>query len=390
MKKNIAILGSTGSIGECLLKIVKSDLKSFNIVLLSSNKNYKKLFVQAKKFKVKNVILTDKKTFEYVISNHKNNRIRIYNDFNHLDKIIKNKIDYTMNSIVGLDGLDPTLKIIKYSKTIAIANKETIICGWNLIKKNLDKYRSKFIPVDSEHFSIWSVINLKKNFNDIEKIYLTASGGPFSNRKFNSLKNIKISQALNHPTWKMGKKITIDSATLINKVFEIIEAKKIFNINLNTLGILIHPSSYVHALIKFKNGLINIVAHETSMTIPIFNSLYWQTEKFLKTNSINLSKLNYLNVSYPKKLNFPLVNLIKAIPKKDSLFETVLVSANDYLVNLFLDKKIYYIDIIKILLKICKMKKFTIYKKIAPNTILEIIDTRNYTINEIKKLLQNS
>jgi len=390
MKKNIAILGSTGSIGECLLKIVKSDLKSFNIVLLSANKNYKKLFVQAKKFKVKNVILTDKKTFEYVISNHKNNRIRIYNDFNHLDKIIKNKIDYTMNSIVGLDGLDPTLKIIKYSKTIAIANKETIICGWNLIKKNLDKYRSRFIPVDSEHFSIWSVINLKKNFNDIEKIYLTASGGPFSNRKFNSLKNIKISQALNHPTWKMGKKITIDSATLINKVFEIIEAKKIFNINLNTLGILIHPSSYVHALIKFKNGLINIVAHETSMTIPIFNSLYWQTEKFLKTNSINLSKLNYLNVSYPKKLNFPLVNLIKAIPKKDSLFETVLVSANDYLVNLFLDKKIYYIDIIKILLKICKMKKFTIYKKIAPNTILEIIDTRNYTINEIKKLLQNS
>ena len=390
MKKNIAILGSTGSIGECLLKIVKSDLKSFNIVLLSANKNYKKLFVQAKKFKVKNVILTDKKTFEYVISNHKNNRIRIYNDFNHLDKIIKNKIDYTMNSIVGLDGLDPTLKIIKYSKTIAIANKETIICGWNLIKKNLDKYRSKFIPVDSEHFSIWSVINLKKNFNDIEKIYLTASGGPFSNRKFNSLKNIKISQALNHPTWKMGKKITIDSATLINKVFEIIEAKKIFNINLNTLGILIHPSSYVHALIKFKNGLINIVAHETSMTIPIFNSLYWQTEKFLKTNSINLSKLNYLNVSYPKKLNFPLVNLIKAIPKKDSLFETVLVSANDYLVNLFLDKKIYYIDIIKILLKICKMKKFTIYKKIAPNTILEIIDTRNYTINEIKKLLQKS
>lgn len=294
MKKNIAILGSTGSIGECLLKIVKSDLKSFNIVLLSANKNYKKLFVQAKKFKVKNVILTDKKTFEYVISNHKNNRIRIYNDFNHLDKIIKNKIDYTMNSIVGLDGLDPTLKIIKYSKTIAIANKETIICGWNLIKKNLDKYRSRFIPVDSEHFSIWSVINLKKNFNDIEKIYLTASGGPFSNRKFNSLKNIKISQALNHPTWKMGKKITIDSATLINKVFEIIEAKKIFNINLNTLGILIHPSSYVHALIKFKNGLINIVAHETSMTIPIFNSLYWQTEKFLKTNSINLSKLNYL------------------------------------------------------------------------------------------------
>lgn len=207
MKKNIAILGSTGSIGECLLKIVKSDLKSFNIVLLSANKNYKKLFVQAKKFKVKNVILTDKKTFEHVISNHKNNRIRIYNDFNHLDKIIKNKIDYTMNSIVGLDGLDPTLKIIKYSKTIAIANKETIICGWNLIKKNLDKYRSRFIPVNSEHFSIWSVINLKKNFNDIEKIYLTASGGPFSNRKFNSLKNIKISQALNHPTWKMGKKL---------------------------------------------------------------------------------------------------------------------------------------------------------------------------------------
>ena len=387
MKKNIVILGSTGSIGETLLKIIKSDLKSFNIVLLSANKNFKKLFAQAKKFKVKNVIITDKKSFELAKNKYNKKHINIYNNFNQLDKIIKKKIDYTMNSIVGLDGLYPTLKIIRFSKIIAIANKETIICAWNLIKKKLNKHKTKFIPVDSEHFSVWSIINSKTNINDIEKIYLTASGGPFNNREFSSLKSIKISQALKHPTWKMGKKITIDSATLINKVFEIVEAKKIFNVSFDKLGILIHPSSYIHALIKFKNGLINIIAHETSMTVPIFNSLYWGTGKNLKTNSVSLSKLNNLNVSYPKKINYPLVNLIQEMPKKDSLFETVVVSANDYLVDLFLKKKIYYTDIIRLLLKIIKMKKITKYKKVFPNTVLDIIETRNYVINEIKKLL---
>ena len=387
MKKKIVILGSTGSIGKCLLNIIDKDQKSFEVVLLSAHKNFKELFKQAKKFKVKNLIITDIKTYKYVLNKYKIKNFRIFNKFNILDKILTKKVDYTMSSIVGLEGLYPTIKMIKYSKTIAIANKETIICAWNLIKVKLKKYKTNFIPVDSEHFSIWS--SIKSLTSSVEKIYLTASGGPFYQKKFFNLKNIKIYQALNHPTWKMGKKITIDSATLMNKIFELIEAKKIFNLKFSNLDILVHPDSYVHAIIKQNNGLINIIAHDTSMTIPIFNSLYWNSDKTLKNNSINLKKLNSLNFSPVKKNNFPVITLIKSIPDKDSLFETVIVSVNDYLVNLFLNKKIQYTNISKLLIKILSMTKFTKFKKKDPKTITDIMQTRTFTLKEIKKISLN-
>ena len=187
----------------------------------------------------------------------------------------------------------------------------------------------------------------------------------------------------------MGKKITIDSATLMNKIFEIIEAKKIFNLKFSNLDILVHPDSYVHAIIKQNNGLINIIAHDTSMTIPIFNSLYWNSDKTLKNNSINLKKLNSLNFSPVKKNNFPVITLIKSIPDKDSLFETVIVSVNDYLVNLFLNKKIQYTSITKLLIKILSMTKFTKFKKKDPKTITDIMQTRTFTLKEIKKISFN-
>ena len=387
MKKKIAILGSTGSIGKCLLKIIEKDLKSFNVILLTAHKNYIELFKQARKFKVKNLIISDYESYRKAKDTNNNINIKIFNNFNKFDEIFKTKVDYSMSSIVGLDGLKPTLNIIKYSKNIAIANKESIICGWNLIKKKLKKYDVKFIPVDSEHFSIWSSINSKKE--KIEKIYLTASGGPFYNRKFSELKNIKISQALNHPTWKMGKKISIDSATLINKIFEVIEASKIFNIELKKIDIIIHPSSYVHALIKFTNGLTNIVAHETSMKIPIFNSLYLNSLKPLKTKNINFTKLNNLNFIHTNKVNFPLLNLIKRIPIRDSLFETAIVSANDYLVKLFLEKKIKFTEISKILLKVTNMKKLISLKKKIPKNTSDIVNTKNLTVKLLNHIYIN-
>jgi 1-deoxy-D-xylulose-5-phosphate reductoisomerase len=178
-----------------------------------------------------------------------------------------------MSSISGIQGLKPTIEIIKYTNKIAIANKEAIICGWDLIKKDLNKYKTEFIPVDSEHFSIWYALkSIDKNL--IDQIFLTASGGPFLQKTSQKLKKVNIKQAINHPNWKMGRKISIDSATMINKVFEIIEAKKIFEISYNKLSIIIHPKSYVHAIIKLKNGLTKIIVHDTSMKIPIFNSLY--------------------------------------------------------------------------------------------------------------------
>jgi len=243
------------------------------------------------------------------------------------------------------------------------------------------------VPVDTEHFSIWSSINSKKI--KIDKIYLTASGGPFYKRKFSDLENIKISEALKHPTWKMGKKISIDSATLINKIFEVIEASKIFDIELKKIKIILHPSSYVHALIKFSNGLINIIAHDTSMKVPIFNTIYWDEFKSLKTEKINFPKLNTLNFINADKINFPLLDLIKRLPIKDSLFETVIVSANDCLVKLFLDKKIKFTDISKILLKITNMIIFKNFKKRIPKKVSDIIKTKDFTEKFINNFYLN-
>ena len=189
---------------------------------------------------MEHIIITNKNSFLNLKKILMKTNIKIYNNFDEIDKILKKKnIDYLMNAISGLDGLVPTLNSIKYCKYIAIANKESIICGWNLIKKKLLKYKTNFIPIDSEHFSIMSLLNNIKVKN-VENIYITASGGPFLNYPLSKFKSISIKDALNHPNWKMGKKISIDSATMMNKVFEIIEAQKIFKIDYKKLKIIVH------------------------------------------------------------------------------------------------------------------------------------------------------
>ena len=377
--KKIAIFGSTGSIGSSLLKIIKNDKKNFKIELLTANKNYKKLIKQAKFFNVKNIILTDYNSFLIATKLLKNTKVKVFKNFDSLNKIfnINNKIDYSMCAISGFQGLKPTLDIIKFTKTIAIANKESIICGWNLIKKDLKKYKTYFIPVDSEHFSIWSLLDNNK-MNNIEKIYITASGGPFRNLSLKKFKNISIKDALKHPNWSMGKKITIDSATMMNKVFEIIEAKKIFDLNYKQLEILTHPKSYLHAIVKFNNGLSKLLVHDTNMTIPIFNSIYLDIDKKIKSKKIDIKILNNLDLKKVDKNRFPVVNILKNINDKDSLFETIIVSANDKLVNLFLCGKIKFTDISNNLLKICNMPQFTKFKSKKPKNIDDINNLANY------------
>ena len=389
MKKKIAILGSTGSIGKTLLEIIHKNKKNFDIKLLTARKNYKALLHQAKIFNVKNVILTDKKNFELHKSKFKKKKIKIYNDYSCVKNIINQRLDYVMSSIVGLEGLLPTIKIIKYTKTIAIANKETIICGWDLIKNELKKTQTNFIPVDSEHFSLWYGLN-NLNQKSIEKIYLTASGGPLYKLNLDRLNKVTINQAIRHPNWKMGKKISVDSATLINKVYEVIEAKNIFNIPYDKIKILIHPKSYIHAFIKFNNGLIKIIAHDTTMKIPIFNTIFSEEYKKIKTNKINLKLLNNLNFEKANPKRFPMINLLKKIPERNSLFETVIVSANDTLVDLFLKKKIHFIDIQKKLFNIIKNKEFIKYKKIYPSKVDDIINLNKYVRLKIKKKVYKS
>ena len=382
--KKIAILGSTGSIGTSLINIIKKDKKNFKIELLTANKNYKKILKQAKSFNVKNIVIIDKQSFLIAKKITKNKKINIYNDFNSFNKIFKKKkIDYTMSAISGFFGLKPTIDILKFTKTIAIANKESIICGWCLIKKKLRKYNVKFIPVDSEHFSIWSLAGDTKS-NNIEKIYLTASGGPFRDYPLKKFKNITLKEALKHPNWSMGKKISIDSATMMNKVFEVIEAKKIFNLKYNQLEILMHPHSYLHAIVKFKNGLTKILAHDTSMTIPIFNSIYLKNEMDIRSKPLNIKMLNDLKLKFLNPKVFPTIKLLNSLKDKDSLFETVIVSANDTLVNLFLKNRIKFTDISKILLKIVKHHDLAKYHSIKVINIEQIVKLNKYVSLKVK------
>jgi len=382
MKKKIAILGSTGSIGKTLIEIIKKDKKNFNIVLLTANKNYKEIFKQAKLLNVKNLIITNERSFKE-LKKIRTGKIKIFNNYNSFNNIFKKRIDYVMSSISGVDGLEPTIKIIKHTKKIAIANKEAIICGWHLLRKNLKKHRTRFIPVDSEHFSIFYALQGNK-IRNIDKIYLTASGGPLKNTPKKNFKKIKISEAIKHPNWKMGKKISIDSATMMNKVFEIIEAKKIFNLRYDQLDILVHPASYIHAVTKFRDGMIKIVAHETNMRIPIFNSLYDNHKKSIKTDQINLKKLNYLNFNKVDTNKFPSIKIIKKLKNKESLLETIIVLANDELVNLFLLKKINFTGINYFLQKLINMKEFKNFSKRKPGNINSIV-----SLNKIVRLRLN-
>jgi 1-deoxy-D-xylulose-5-phosphate reductoisomerase len=357
MKKKICILGSTGSIGLSTLEIIYKDKKNFDVILLSGNNNYKLLISQAARFKPKyiysnNFFLTEK--IRYFC---KKNKIVMISDLNLLKKI---KFDITVSAISGIAGLLPTLNIIKFSKKILIANKESIICGWKFIYKELKKYNCSFTPVDSEHFSISNLIQ-NKNKNLIKNIYLTASGGPFFKKKIN-LKKVTPAQAAKHPNWKMGKKISIDSANLMNKILEIIEASLIFNLPINKFKITIHPQSLIHAIIEFRNGLSSMLYHNNDMKIPLANSLY---------DNLYINNEMSDKFSFKKKISFYNPNIkkfpsIKILRLNNALNETgyILINVlNEILVHRFLNNKILFTDIVYKLLTILNSKAIKNYLK---------------------------
>jgi 1-deoxy-D-xylulose-5-phosphate reductoisomerase len=371
MRKRIIILGSTGSIGTSTLDIIRKDKKNFNIVLLTANNNYKKLAKQAIEFNVKNVLIYNKKFFEIVKSTLKKRNIRVFTGDVPINTIIKSKVDYSMSSIVGLAGLQPTIDVIKISKTVALANKETIICSWNILSKLIKKYKTKLLPVDSEHFSI---MELTKNISDadIEEIIITASGGPFLKTPISQLSKKKPNEAIKHPNWKMGKKISIDSANLMNKVFEVIEAYNLFNFNKNKYKIMIHPQSYVHSIIRFKNGLIKMILYNSDMKIPISNTLDNKNNKFLNEKKINIKTLNKMSFQLVDRKKFPSVNFIPKCLNLGHSAPTIVNASNEILVELFLERKIGFLDIVKTINRIFKDKEFEKYATKQPKSVKEI------------------
>ncbi len=389
MKKKICILGSTGSIGLTSLKILEKKIKFFNIKVLVANKNFKIICDQIEKYKPKYFIISDKTIYNKVLKKYSKRNIKIYNDFKNLSS--KEKFDITISAIPGIAGLNPTLRSVKQSKKILIANKESIICGWNLIKISASKNKTKIIPVDSEHFSIFKLIKNEK-LSNINKIYITASGGPFLGYKKNQFKKIQPKHALKHPKWQMGKKITIDSSTLMNKIFEIIEAQKLFNIPNEKLDILIHPNSLVHAIVEYKNGFKKFLYHDTSMIIPLSNAIFdgdLNINEFFKSKKNKNTVLeNLIFKPVPEKL-FPMIKL-KKIANEYPSTPIIINASNEILVDHFLLKKIPFLGIFKIIMSILKDVN---YKKYAIRNAKNIghinkIDTwaRKTTIKKIKNL----
>ena len=346
MKKKICILGSTGSIGQATLEIISKNKKDFDVILLSGNNNFKLLIAQAKKFKPKYIYSNNFYFKEKIKLFCENNKIYFIDDLILLKKI---KFDITIAAISGIAGLIPTINIIKFSKKIIIANKESIICGWKFILKELKKYHCHFTPVDSEHFSIFNLIE-NKDLDSIRYIYLTASGGPFFGKKIN-LNKVTPTQAARHPNWKMGKKISIDSANLMNKVLEVIEASLIFNLPINKFKVIIHPQSLVHAIVEFKNGLSSMLYHYNDMKIPIANSLYnnFYNFKNIDQNFFLMKKITFNHANFKKNPSLKILKL------KNTLNENgfILINAiNEILVKKFLENKITFTDIVNKLLGI--------------------------------------
>ena len=373
MKKKICILGSTGSIGQSTLDIISKNRKDFDVVLLSGYNNLKLLFSQAKKFKPKYIYSNN-----FLLRNNikffcKNNKINFIDDINLLKT---EKFDITIAAISGINGLFPTVNIIKYSKKILIANKESIICGWKFILKELKKNNCIFRPIDSEHFSILNLIE-NKNTGNINRIYITASGGPFFNKKIN-LKKVTPSQAIKHPNWRMGKKISVDSANLMNKVLEVIEASLIFNLPINKFKIIVHPQSIIHAIIEYKNGLSTMLYHHNDMKIPIINSLYDSNcnHNISNKNILSQNNFNFYDADYKKNPSLKILKLTNLLNESGFILINAL---NEILVKKFLDQRIAFTDINNKLLRILDsnlVKKYLKNNKI--NRINDVFKVYNF------------
>ncbi len=376
MKKLISILGSTGSVGLNTLNIIKKKKNDFKPFVFSANKNYKLICKQIIKYKPVYFVINNNQIFEKIKKKFKKNKVKIINDYNVIKKAGSN-LSITVSAIPGIAGLDPMIKLIKFSNKILIANKEAIVCGWSLIKRKADKNNTKLIPMDSEHYSISQLIKNYK-IDEIKKIYITSSGGPFLNYNLKNFKKISPQDALKHPKWKMGKKITIDSSTLFNKILELIEAQKLFNIPLKKLDVIIHPNSLVHAVVIFNNGITKMLYHPTTMIVPIANAIFdgkLNIDLFYSSKQKNeIENLIFKKVDLKK---FPIIKLKHRINEFPST-SIILNAVNEVLVGQFLKKKISYQAIIKGISDILRDRNYRKYAIKNAKTIDQILAIDNW------------
>ena len=384
-KKSIAVLGSTGSIGKSAIKILEKHSSYFQIDLIACNSNKKHIYKQINKFLPKFVIINNLNTYNFFKNKKFKKKINFFYKINNFTKFNKHKFDKVILGISSINGLDYAFSFLQFTKTLLIANKETIVCGGKFFLNEAKKYNTKIVSIDSEHYCLNSIINYF-NSNEISKVYLTASGGPFLNKNISQISKIDPKYALKHPRWKMGKKISIDSSTMANKGLEIMEASILFNLKPENIKIKIHQESKVHSIIVLKNGLCHLVAHNTSMHIPIENSLLDKNISTVTNNFFIIKKnfnLSFDEIKLKKFKMLPLAYKALKLGPRGCIFYNVV---NDILVEMYINKRIFYYQIYNILKNIIKKKKLINYFKKKIKNINDIYETINYAKTFIPKI----
>lgn len=378
--KSLTILGASGNIGQKCIELLKEGIIKYKLIAVSVGNNIEYLKEILNDFNsIKYVYFLNKDYFNYFQNNYKNINFYCEND---LDKLIKDaNSDIYINSLVGFVGVKPTFEILNLNKDLALANKESIVVGLDLFKDTLKKSKSKLYPIDSEHVAIEKL--LKGNRNNLKEVVITCSGGPFKDKSEDELEFVKLQDALNHPSWNMGNKITIDSATLLNKAFEIVEASYLFNLSKNKIKVVIHPQSYVHSMIKLIDDTYLFDFGEKDMKIPISYAL--NKNKRVKTNiDFNIYNVNKLEFYKPNEYQNKILNIGYEILNKKGNLGAIVNAANDFAVDKFMNNEIEFLDIQKLIFYAMNHAKYI--KNPSLNDIIKTNDeVRKMLLNLIKK-----
>jgi len=383
IKKKIAVLGSTGSIGKRALEIIGANSKKFEIVLLSCNSNEKVFINQIKSFKPNHAVINSEKAFNNINKVSLEKTSLALGERALCDLVFDLEIDIVLMAIVGFAALKPTISAIKSKKNIALASKETLVVAGNYIMGLSKKMKTKIIPVDSEHSAIFQCLN-GESLKSVDRLILTASGGPFRGKKESDLRLVDVGSALNHPNWKMGKKISIDSATLMNKGFEIIEAKWLFDLPKEKIKVLIHPESIIHSMVEFNDSSIIAQLGLPNMNVPIHYALNYPEREVSGFQRLDLTEIKQLNFEKADEKTFKhLIYAYEAIKREGSV-GCVLNAANEIAVEAFLTKKIAFLDMQKIIEK--SIESITFVAKPTIEDLFQIdVETRNFSSTLIQK-----
>ena len=383
-KKRIAILGSSGSIGTQALQVIEEQSHLFEVEVLTVNKSADLLIEQAKKFKPNAVVIVDESQYNKVNDALFDDDIMVYSGAEALEQVVEFKeIDIVLNALVGYAGLKPTISAINAGKTIALANKETLVVAGELITRLAREKGVDILPVDSEHSAIFQCL-IGEHMNPIEKIVLTASGGPFRGKTTEELKEVAKNQALKHPNWDMGAKITIDSASLMNKGLEVIEAKWLFNLKPEQIDVIVHPQSIVHSLVQFEDGSLKAQLGLPDMKLPIQYAMGFPER--LKNNFTRFNFLDYPQLTFeaPDTKTFRNLTLAFRALEKGGNVPCVLNAANEIVVAAFLEDKVGFLQMSDIIEQCMDEVKF-----IAQPELEDYVESDEKARTITKRIIEN-